>query len=278
LRIKQALEEEAFLKERFTNRQLYSRMVSQISTAYFQSYELEYNLARRAQRAFRHELGVEDANFIEFGYWDNLVKGLHAGDGLLKDLRRMEMAYLDLNRREFELTKHVSLALLNPIALLRLKQDGRCEIELPEELFDLDYPGHYFRRIKSVSITIPAVTGPYTTLACTARLLRSSIRRQSTLLNGQYTRDLDNDDPRFSDNLGAIQSIATSSGQNDSGLFEFNFRDERYLPFEGAGVISRWHLEMPGEFRQFDYDSISDIILHINYTARQVGGTLRLAA
>src|SRR5690606_37291891 len=106
LRIKQALEEEAFLKERFTNRQLYSRMVSQISTAYFQSYELAYNLARRAQRAFRHELGVEDANFIEFGYWDNLVKGLHAGDGLLKDLRRMEMAYLDLNRREFELTKH----------------------------------------------------------------------------------------------------------------------------------------------------------------------------
>ncbi|MPZ76799.1 MAG: hypothetical protein GEU77_09750 [Deltaproteobacteria bacterium] len=278
LQIKQSLEEEVFLKEKFTNRQLYSRMVSQISTAYFQSYELAYNLARRAQRAFRHELGVEDANFIEFGYWDNLVKGLHAGEGLLKDLRRMEVAYLDLNRREFELTKHVSLALLNPIELLRLKQGGSCEVELPEELFDLDYPGHYFRRIKSVSITIPAVTGPYTTLACTSRLLRSSIRRQSTLLNGQYARDLDNDDPRFSDSLGAIQSIATSSGRNDSGLFELNFRDERYLPFEGAGVISRWQLEMPGQFRQFDYDSIPDIILHINYTAREGGGALGAAA
>jgi hypothetical protein len=30
------------------------------------------------------------------------------------------------------------------------------------------------------------------------------------------------------------QSIATSNAQNDDGMFELNFRDERYLPFEGA--------------------------------------------
>jgi hypothetical protein len=36
-----------------------------------------------------------------------------------------------------------------------------------------------------------------------------------------------------------MQSIATSHAQNDSGMFELNFRDERYLPFEGAGAISR---------------------------------------
>jgi hypothetical protein len=47
------------------------------------------------------------------------------------------------------------------------------------------------------------------------------------------------DDPRFRDNVGAIQSITTSSAQNDSGLFELNFRDEWYLPFEGAGAISQ---------------------------------------
>ena len=41
------------------------------------------------------------------------------------------------------------------------------------------------------------------------------------------------------------------------------------------GAISRWQLEMPDEFRQFDYDSISDVILHINYTAREGGGALR---
>jgi hypothetical protein len=75
-----------------------------------------------------------------------------------------------------------------------------------------------------------------------------------------------------------IQSIATSHAQNDSGLFELNFRDERYLPFEGAGAISRWKLELPGEFRQFDYDTISDIVLHMRYSARDGGEALKTLA
>jgi hypothetical protein len=275
--IEQAKQIKDFMESKYTNQELYGWMISQLTTVYFQSYQLAYDLAKRAERAFQHELGVTDTNYIQFGYWDNLKKGLLSGERLFHDLKRMEVAYLEENRREYELTNHVSLAMLNPIALLHLKEEGNCEIELPEAIFDLDYPGHYFRRIKSVSITIPAVTGPYTTLSCTLRLLRSSIRRQSTLSTGQYAR-LDNDDPRFSDSFGAIQSIATSSGQNDSGLFELNFRDERYLPFEGAGVISRWQLEMPYDFRQFDYDSISDVILHVNYTAREGGGALGAAA
>ena len=36
-----------------------------------------------------------------------------------------------------------------------------------EVLFDLDYPGHYLRRLKSVGLTIPCVTGPYTGVSCT---------------------------------------------------------------------------------------------------------------
>ena len=281
VQIESAKEVEEYLRDKYTNPELYNWMLSQTAGLYFQSYQLAYDLASQAERAFRYELGVEEsggAGYIQFGYWDNLKKGLLAGEKLQADLRRLEVAYLEENRREYELTKHVSLAMLNPIALSRLKEEGRCEIELSETLFDIDYPNHYFRRIKSVRITIPAVTGPYTTLSCTLRLLRSSVRRQSTLLNRPYARDEGNNDPRFSDSFGAIQSIAISSGQSDSGLFELNFRDERYLPFEGAGVISRWQLEMPNEFRQFDYDSISDVILHINYTAREGGSALRQAS
>ncbi|MDJ0722308.1 MAG: hypothetical protein QNJ04_11795 [Desulfobacterales bacterium] len=273
--VQHAREIETFLSDKYTGQELYHWMTATISNIYFESYKLAYDLARRAERALRFELGATNNDYIQFGYWDSLKKGLLSGEKLYHDLKRLEVAYLEENYREFELTKHVSLNMLNPLALLRLKEEGRCDIELPEALFDCDYPGHYFRRIKSVSITIPAVTGPYTTVSCTLRLLRSSIRRLSTLPGGQYARDLDNEDPRFSDTFGAIQSIATSSGQNDSGLFELNFRDERYLPFEGAGVISRWQLELPNEFRQFDYDSISDVILHLSYTAREGGAALR---
>jgi hypothetical protein len=82
-------------------------------------------------------------------------------------------------------------------------------------------------------------------------------------------------DERFAYNVGGIESIATSSGLSDSGMFELNFADDRYLPFEGKGAIGTWRLELPTAVRQFDYDSISDIILHLRYTARDGGSTLR---
>jgi hypothetical protein len=77
------------------------------------------------------------------------------------------------------------------------------------------------------------------------------------------------EDDRFVDYIGAVQSIVTSGGINDSGLFETNLRDERFLPFEGAGAESTWKLDLPKDYRAFDYSTISDVILHIRYTARQ---------
>lgn len=179
-----------------------------------------------------------------------------------------------MNKREYEITKHVSLLSLDPAALLQLRQTGRCEVSIPEAVFDLGFPGHYMRRVKSVSISIPCVTGPYIGVNCTLTLLKNSLRNSSILRNGKYMRDVQSDDPRFTDYYGSIQSIVTSSGQNDSGLFETNLRDERYLPFEGAGAISAWRIELSDQFRQFDYDTISDVILHLRYTAREGGSLL----
>ena len=78
-------------------------------------------------------------------------------------------------------------------------------------------------------------------------------------------------------NYVPVNSIATSTGLNDPGMFDFNFRDERYLPFEGAGAISTWKIELSTvkELRQFDYSTISDVILHLNYTARENAGTFK---
>jgi len=194
----------------------------------------------------------------------------------------MEMAYHDLNQREYELTKHVSLLQVNPLALVQLRATGRCTVMVPEELFDMDGPGHYFRRIKTAAVSIPCVTGPYASVSCTLTLLKSSIRKTQILRDGVYARENAEDD-RFNDYYGSLQSIVTSSAQNDSGLFETNLRDERYLPFENSGVVSEWQLELPanpgkGEPCQFDYNTISDVILHLRYTAREGGGLLRKEA
>ncbi len=283
---------DAFLRSKYTNEELYQWQIGQISSVFFQSYKLAYDLAKRAERCFRFELGLQDSSYIRFGHWDNLKKGLLSGEKLQYDLRRLETAYLEQNRREFELTKHISLALLDPLALVKLRETGRCFFRLPEELFDLDYPGHYFRRIKSVSLTLPCVAGPYTTVSCTLRLLKNSIRITTSSGDNGYSRNTDDaglptEDTRFVETNIPVRAIATSSGQNDSGVFELSFRDERYLPFEGAGVISEWCLELftdpnnpdfGSPLRQFDYSTIADVLIHIKYTAREDAGALKDAA
>lgn len=274
MQIENTREVNDYIESKFTNKELYDWMITQLAPIYFQSYQLAYDLAKKAEKAFCHELGIKQVKYIQFGYWDGLKKGLLSGDKLLHDLKRMEAAYLEKNKREYELTKQISLAQLNPAALLDLKYKGECFISIPEVVFDLGCAGHYMRRIKSMSITIPCIAGPYTGVHCTLSLMRSSVRH-SNLLNdqGEYERKGEND-PRFTDYQGAIESIVTSSAQNDSGLFELNLKDERFLPFEGAGVISEWKLKLPKNHRQFNYDTITDVMLHMRYTAREGGQTL----
>ncbi len=272
MQIENSRETDAYMRSKYTNQELYNWMIGQIATVYFQSYQLAFDIAKKAEMCFTQELPeplykMPAKGLIQFGYWDSLRKGLMSGEKLQYDLRKMEAVYIENNKRQLEMTKHVSLALLDAEALLSLKNNGTCHIDIPEALFDLDYPGQYMRRIKSVSISIPCVTGPYTTVSCMLFQTSSKYRWDGT--NPGSTAGYPEtgvNDQRFKKFTGG-DSVATSSAQNDNGVFELNFRDERYLPFEGSGAISNWTLVMPSKNRQFDYDTIQDVIIHIKYTA-----------
>jgi hypothetical protein len=269
--IKNAQAVDQLLHEKFTNEGLYLWMQGEISRLYYEYYRFAFDTARKAERTMKHELmrpEVDAQDFVKFNYWDGGRKGLLSGEALHLDLKRMEMAYHENNKREYELTRHVSLRQLNPLALLTLKATGTCQLTIPEWLYDRDCPGHYMRRIKSVALSLPSVVGPYTSVNCTLSLLRSSLRKSPMPKDGEYARQGSEDD-RFVDYIGAVQSIVTSTASNDSGLFETNLRDERFLPFEGAGAESTWKIALPADYRAFNYATISDVILHIRYTARQ---------
>lgn len=273
--IQQSQEVDRFLREKFTDEELHAWMQGEIARLYYEYYRFAFDTARKAEQTMKLEVmrpEVDATDYIKFNYWDGGRRGLLSGEALHLDLKRLEMAYHENNKREYELTKHVSLRQLNPLALLTFKTTGACEFTVPEWIFDLDGPGHYMRRIRDASLSIPSVAGSYTGVSCTLSLLKSSLRKSPQ--GDDYARQ-GSKDWRFIDYFGSIQSIVTSTGNNDSGLFETNLRDERFLPFEGAGAESTWKLELPGDFRQFDYDTISDVILHLRYTARQGGTELR---
>ncbi len=272
--IDNAKEVAEFLRNKYTNQEL-----GEIKTLYYQAYTLAYDIAKKAEKVFRFERGLTTSNFIQFGYWDAARDGLLAGERLYLGLKQLEAAYQEKRGYDYEVSKSISLRQINPFALLQLKETGTCEFALPEVLFDMDFPGHYLRRIKSVALTVPCVVGPYTSLNCTLRLLEHKFRISAIAKDkNDYAEKIDETDDRFSTVNVPIKAIAVSTGQNDSGVFELNFQGDRYVPFEGAGAISKWKIELPNEFRQFDYDTITDVVLQMRYTAVEGGDKLKKPA
>lgn len=268
-----ALEIAEVMETKYTNKELYSWMIAELSKLYFRSYQLALDIAKVAERCFQFERLGTTESFIDPYNWDSLKKGLLAGDRLNDNLRRMQQAFDQTNQRRLEMKKNVSVAVLNPEAIIQLRSTGTCTFDIPEVIFDLDFPGHYKRRIKSVSISIPCILGPNGNLPAKLTLGSNLVRHTfGPNIVSDYRRNISSGDDRFSEGRSGGHSIATSTANRDSGLFELNFNDQRYLPFEGAGAISSWTLELPEkEISQFDYETISDIILHIDYEAEDGG-------
>jgi Tc toxin complex TcA C-terminal TcB-binding domain/Neuraminidase-like domain/Hemopexin len=263
-----------FMRLKFGTAELYSWMSEQLGGLYFRAYGLAYDTARSAERAFAFEQGLTDAevSHIQPTYWDSRRKGLLAGESLAVDLDSLGKAYADANTRGMEITRQVSLLVEDPLALLRLRSAGRCEFSLGEALFDYDFPGHYRRQIRTVSVTF--VDGDGQSIPVNATLtqlghktvLSADPKAVQFLLapTGQPPESLRSD-------WRPSQRIALSevdNGQPDSGLFELRMDDERYLPFEGTGAVSSWRLELSSRAAE-PYD----VIVTVKYTAEHGGET-----
>lgn len=265
--IEQAQELHDFYKDKFTNLGLYNYMASTLQRLHRMAFNAAMDMARQAEAAYKFETGEDDYTGISGGaFWDASRAGLLAGEQLSLEIQKMEANYMNWNRRQMEIRQSFSMRMLDPEKLLALQKDGTCTFVIPEWAFDMQYPGHYRRRIVSVQITIPCVAGPYTNIAATLTMTKGALRKDS--IADSYTNKSEADGFTFrGSNL-----IATSNANNDGGQFELNFRDERFLPFEGAGAVnSEWVLELPTTVKMFDYSTISDVIFHISYRSKYDG-------
>ncbi len=255
--IDRAAEVDQYLRGKFTNQQLYVWMTGQLSALHYQAYQLALGMAQKAEAAARYELGTADEPpIVNLRHSDGTYRYLTAGEALAHDLRRLDAYYLERNARRLEITSHFSLRRLDGLALWNLRAHSHCTFTLPAWVLALDFPGLMARRIKSVSVSIPSVVGPYTGVHGLLELTAPV-------------------------GAGGRRMIATSSGQGDAGVFQLDFRDERFLPFEGVALDEEagttWTFTLPGASRPFDYDTISDLVLHIQYTADPGGSSSETA-
>lgn len=288
-----------FLKNRATGPALYQWLIGQMATLYFQAYDVVLSMCLGTEACWQYEIGDRDTRFIPVNAWADNRYGLTAGEMLKLGLLQMESAFLSRHERRLELTRTVSLKALlkdyDPEAhvldaapratgweavIAQLGATGEIAFDLDSSLFDRDYPGHYLRQLVRVSVSIPAVVGPYEdvhvllTQQASSVLLSPDIGGVRYLYKeaGELPPDSEDDiDPTpIVFNPRTNQQIGISSGIDDHGMFMLDFGDERYFPFEGTGAISRWLLSFPrheSERQKALLGSLTDIILHVRYLA-----------
>lgn len=266
-----------FLQNKFTSKALYNWLRGKLAAIYYQFYDLTVSRCLMAQKAYQWATGNE-VSFIRPGAWQGTYAGLMAGETLILNLAQMEQSYLEKDQREKEVTRTVCLSeVYNGLSsgafkladhIVKLVSDGKGsvgtdtnglvfdgkekQLQATLKLEDLrvrdDYPSSLgnIRRIKQISITLPALVGPY-----------QDVRAVLSYGGGVSL-------PR------GCTATAVSHGMNDSGQFQLDFSDSRWLPFEGIPVDDSGMLTL--SFPQANSNqkdlllSLTDIILHIRYT------------
>ncbi|WP_350305728.1 Tc toxin subunit A-related protein [Photorhabdus viridis] len=268
-----------FLQRKFSNQALYNWLRGRLAAIYFQFYDLAVSRCLMAEMAYCWETNDKSTHFIKPGAWQGTHAGLLAGETLMLNLAQMEDAHLKWDKRALEVERTVSLADV-------YTEPSKDRIDLATEITDLlekrkdklgndnngirlndnkliatvnlaslnireDYPASVgeTRRIKQISVTLPALLGPYQDV-------------QAILSYGGGETGL----------AESCKSLAVSHGMNDSGQFQLDFNNGKFLPFEGIAVDDKGTLllSFPNatDKQQAMLQTLSDIILHIRYTIR----------
>jgi hypothetical protein len=66
---------------------------------------------------------------------------------------------------------------------------------------------------------------------------------------------------------GGFDEVALSSPFSDTGVFELDPQPQLRFPFEGSGLDTRWTLRLPRPANAFDFATIGDVMMTVEYTA-----------
>lgn len=259
-----------FLNNQFINADLYQWMSNILEGVYRFFLQEATVIAQLAANQLAFERQEILPPFIQTDYWrvqqDNSIststdnstqdrRGLTGSARLLQDIFQLDQYAFETRKRKLQLTKTISLSSLAAIEFQRFRETGVMVFATPLELFDRDFPGHYLRLIKRVRVSVIALIPP--TDGIHATLSASGTSRVVIGDNVFQTVPI----------IRPPESIALSSPINATGLFELQSESDILFPFEGNGVDAIWQFEMPKAANHFDYSTIADVLMTIEYTA-----------
>lgn len=285
-------EEYEFLCDKYTNKDLHEWLVKQLTKLSKTMCKLTTKVAKMAEKCYHFEIGdVEVGNaktFIGNSYWDGAYSGLLSADRLIADLHAMEVAYLENDRNELEITRDIYFDEIYKIdekgtksylSILQEDYENKNIEDFPFTISDSSFSklGHYFRRIRNVQLkvvlknsnqqtTSNQQTAPNQEATPNQETTQNPLKRRRVNAELSLTENkLYLNDSEVIQNRVGVQTIATSTAHQDTNQFVFDFENEKYRPFEGAGLDSSWTLTIP----EITGGEISDVIMTVSYTARK---------
>jgi len=263
-----------FIKNKFTNAELYEWMSGILEDVYSYFLQEATVMAKLAEQQLAFERQVNLPNLIKSDYWnvnsngflslnsdESTIdrKGLTGSARLIKDITALDLYAMDTTQKKQQISKTISLNEYDPVRMEMFRNTGRYIFETTQGDFDKDFPGHYMRLIKRVSVTIIALVPP-------AKGIKASLANNgiSNVVTGNtifQTRSIARNPER----------ISLSSPYNDYGVFNLQGENTQYLPFEGSGVETGWELVMEKAANPFDYRSIADVLVTIEYESQYSG-------
>ncbi|MEZ2636495.1 neuraminidase-like domain-containing protein [Morganella morganii] len=279
---------EYFSQTRQVNESLYEKMANIIGTLHDQLCSLVRTFCTLTESSWRYETDdYKRQTFIPADLWSGDNLGVLVGVKLQKALLEMEMAYTQQNTRRLNITKTISLKSLLSNHMIKtdeaplttwddvkaaLKGEKKLSFDFTHQFFDTDFPGHYARKIHSLSVTFPTLLPPYQNMRVLLEQTSNTLLVSPDIdaVKSLYTPKEQTNNESIIRNLRVNQKIILSRGNDDSGEFpEDSFTGGQYHSFEHTGAVSHWRLSVPRPQNSTELiDNLNDIIIKLNYTAR----------
>jgi hypothetical protein len=251
-----------FLATKFTNAELYEFMSAVLDGVYRFFLQQATALAKLAENQLAFERQEPPQGIIQGDYYaapdggpDR--QGITGSARLLADIVQLDQHAFLTDQRKLQLTKTFSLARLAPVEFARFRDTGVLIFGTALALFDRDFPGHYLRVVKRVRTSVIALVPPTEGIRATLSTPGSS----RVVIGGEIFRNVViRRDP---------ETVSLTSPRDATGLFELvpDSQPELLLPFEGTGVDTVWRFELPKAANPFDYSTIADVLVTLEYTA-----------
>lgn len=249
------------LRHQLTSPAMYKWLSDTLGGVYRYFLQQATAIARLAQAQLAFERAEPARAFIRSDYWQQLSAppggaGLTGAERLAQDLSMLDQYAFSADSRRLNVTRTLSLAALAPVEFLDFRATGQISFSTPTALFDRDFPGHYQRLIRQVRLSVVALVPPARGIRAT--LASYGISRVTTATSGMFSEVLLRRDPSV---------IALTSPVDATGVFAADLQPDMLLPFEGSGVDTTWELTLLPAANPFDFRTISDVLLTIDYTA-----------